>query len=93
MAEEQHVSLSNRMGLLSQSTERAKVGWRKEEGKKEGERLNGAKTVIRTELRKSLRMWFGEFCSCCCLSLLPQPAYYILATSYKDFFSALYTLG
>ena len=40
------LSLSNRMGLLSQSTERAKVGWRKEEGKKEGERLNGAKTVI-----------------------------------------------
>ena len=46
--------------------------------------------VLRSELRKSLRTCFGEFCSCCCLSLLPQPAYYILTTSYKDFFSALY---
>ena len=27
-----------------------------------------------TELRKSLRTWFGEVCSCCCLSLLPKLA-------------------
>ena len=36
-------------------------------------------------------MWFGEDCSCCCLSLLPQLAYNILATTYKDYFPAQYT--
>ena len=45
-----------------------------------------------TELRKSLRMWFGEVCSCCCWSLLPELAWDILATTYKDFFSPLYIL-
>ena len=48
------------------------------------------KRRLSTELRKSLRMWFGEVCYCCCLPLLPQIAYTILATTYKDFFSALY---
>ena len=43
-----------------------------------------------TELRKSLCTWFGEFCSCFCLPLLPQLAYNILATTYEDFFSPLY---
>ena len=37
----------------------------------------------------SLCTWFGEVCSCCCLSLLPQLAYNILPTMYKDFFSLL----
>ena len=36
-------------------------------------------------------MWFGEDCSCCRLSLLPQLAYNILATTYKDYFPAQYT--
>ena len=36
-----------------------------------------------TELRKSLRTWFGEVCYCCCLSLLPELAWDILATTYK----------
>ena len=45
-----------------------------------------------TELRKSLCTWFGEVCSCCCSSLLPQLACNILATTYKDFFFALYIL-
>ena len=35
-------------------------------------------------------MWFGEFCSFCCLSLLPQLACSIFPTMYKDFFRALY---
>ena len=39
---------------------------------------------VRTELRKFLCTWFGEVCSCCCLSLLPQLACNILATAYKD---------
>ena len=43
-----------------------------------------------TELRKFLCTWFGEVCSCCSLSLLPQPAYNIIATMYKQIFSALY---
>ena len=30
--------------------------------------------------------WFGEFCSCCCLPLLPQLACSILPTIYRDFF-------
>ena len=46
-----------------------------------------------TELRKFLCTWFGEVCFCCCLSLLPQLAWNILATRYKDFFSALYILS
>ena len=47
-----------------------------------------------TELRKSLCTWFGEVCSCCCLPLLPQLACNILATTYKDFFSAfMYSLS
>ena len=47
-------------------------------------------TDICTDLRKSPCMWFGEVCSCCCLPLLPQLAYNIRATTYEDFFSALY---
>ena len=43
-----------------------------------------------TELRKFLCTWFGEVCSSCCLSLLPQFACNILATTYKEIFSALY---
>ena len=43
-----------------------------------------------TELRKFLCTWFGEVCSCCCLSPLPQLACIILATTYKGIFSALY---
>ena len=39
---------------------------------------------ILSELRKFLRTWFGEFCSCCCLPLLPQLACSILATTYKE---------
>ena len=35
-------------------------------------------------------MWFGEVCSCCCLSLLPQLACNFLATTYEHIFSALY---
>ena len=35
-------------------------------------------------------MWFGEFCSCCCLPHLPQLAISIPPTTYKDFFQALY---
>ena len=44
-----------------------------------------------TELRKSPCTWFSEVCSCCCLSPLPLFAYNILATTYEDFFSALYS--
>ena len=40
--------------------------------------------------QKSLCKWLGEFCSCCCLPLLPQLACSILPTMYKDFFQALY---
>ena len=43
-----------------------------------------------TELRKYLCTRFGEVCSCCCLSLLPRLACIILATMYKEIFSALY---
>ena len=46
-----------------------------------------------TELRKFLCTWFGEVCSCCCLSLLPQLACIILATTYKEIFSALYKVN
>ena len=46
--------------------------------------------VITTGLRKFLCTWFGEVCSCCSLSLLPQLACNILATMYKQIFSALY---
>ena len=42
-----------------------------------------------TELRKFLCTWFGEVCSCCRLSHLPQLACNILATTYKEIFSAL----
>ena len=38
-------------------------------------------------------MWFGEVCSCCCLSLLPQFACNILATMYKKIFSAQLFVG
>ena len=38
---------------------------------------------------KSPCTWFGEVCFCFCLSLLPQLACNILATTCKDFFSAL----
>ena len=51
-------------------------------------RPNGPVTEL-TELRKFLCTWFGEVCFCCCLSLLPQLAYIILATTYKEIFSAL----
>ena len=44
-----------------------------------------------TEVRKSLCTWFGEVGSCCCLPLLPQLAWNILTTTYKDFFSPLYS--
>ena len=43
-----------------------------------------------TEPRKFLCTWFGEVCSCCCLSLLPQLACKILATTYEEILSALY---
>ena len=46
-----------------------------------------------TELRKFLCTWFGEVCSCCSLSLLPQPACNILATMCKQIFSALYLVS
>ena len=39
---------------------------------------------------KSLCLWFGKFCSCCCLPPLPQLACSILPTTYKEFFPALY---
>ena len=55
----------------------------------EVETMTDAPHLLYTELRKSPCTWFGEVCSCCCLPLLPQPAYNILATTYKDFFSAL----
>ena len=35
-------------------------------------------------------MWFGEFCSWCCLLLLPQLACSILPTTYQPLFSPLY---
>ena len=50
------------------------------------------RNIYWTELRKSLRTWFGEVYYCCCLPLLHQLAYNILAITYKDFFSALYCL-
>ena len=34
---------------------------------------------------------FGEFCYCCCLPLLPQLAYIILATTYQGFVRSLCT--
>ena len=43
-----------------------------------------------TEGEIMVGMWFGEFCSCCCLPLIPQLACSIPATTYKDFFRALY---
>ena len=45
-----------------------------------------------TEVRKSLCTLFGEVCSCWCLPLLPQLACNILATTYRDLFSALYKI-
>ena len=43
-----------------------------------------------TEPEKSLCTWFCEFCSCCCLPLLPQLAWRILPTTYQPLFPALY---
>ena len=34
--------------------------------------------------------WFGEFCSCCCLPLLPQLACSILPTTYQPLFPPPY---
>ena len=36
--------------------------------------------------RESLCTWFGKFCSCGCLPLLPHLACSILPTTYKDLF-------
>ena len=36
--------------------------------------------------------WFGEFCSCCCLPLLPQLACSILVTWERPYSPALYLL-
>ena len=52
--------------------------------------MNELLLIRYTEPKKSLCTWFGEFCSCCCLPLLPQLACSILPTKYKDFFWALY---
>ena len=81
--------------------DRGQSGQSKRFGKQEG---NGpldsrAKVMISdkkfglTELRKFLCTWFGEVCSCCSLSLLPQPACNILATMCKQIFSALYLVS
>ena len=43
-----------------------------------------------TGVAKRVLPRFGEVWYCCCLPHLPQLAYNILATTYKDFFSALY---
>ena len=41
---------------------------------------------------ESLCTWFGEFCSCCCLPLLPQLACSILATWERPYNEAQYDL-
>ena len=46
-----------------------------------------------TGLRKFLCTWFGEVCSSCWLSLLPQLACNTLATTYKEIFTALETIN
>ena len=43
-----------------------------------------------TEQEIMVGAWFGEFCSCCCLPLLPQLACSILRTTYQPLFPALY---
>ena len=43
-----------------------------------------------TEMEIMVGTWFGEFCSCCCLPLLPQLACSILPTTYQPLFPPLY---
>ena len=48
-------------------------------------------TEIQRFTKRLVRLvWFGEFCSCCCLPLLTQLACSILATTYKPFSESLY---
>ena len=34
--------------------------------------------------------WFGEICSCCCLTVLLGPAWVLLSKIYKTFAGSLY---
>ena len=37
--------------------------------------------------------WFGEICSCCCLTVLLGPAWVLLSKIYKPFAGSLYRLS
>ena len=43
-----------------------------------------------TEMRFILCTWFGEFCSCCSLTVLPGPAWVLLNWICKELISSLY---
>ena len=36
--------------------------------------------------------WFGEICSCCCLTVLLGPAWALLSKIYKPFAGSLYSV-
>ena len=44
-----------------------------------------------TEMGFILCTWFGEFCSCCCLTALPGPAWVLLNWICQEIISSLYT--
>ena len=70
---------------------RRQCSWRRTLGRQFRDNAYRSSCEI-TELRKFLCTWFGEVCSCCCLSFLLQLACNILASTSKEIISALYLL-